>query len=431
MRLGSSISKMNRISIVSVEVAAIDMIRGNQMRLGSTLLCRLIRSTSSHHRPWHIAVAVTVGVLLGLLPKSSLFVLLGAVCLVAPTHLPMLVLTAVLVSFGSLLIQPLLGSVGLWSLTHPKLSEYWHRLDSLPLVPWLGIHNTVVNGCLCAWLVASIPIYVSARVLSGFLFATAVPDAVANIMLTADSSPQQSSLPVEQEIRPLAGLREPGVSRTPMAPPVVIWDDINHDQSYFDADTQHDEDQYVDDTGDEAVSSDQIVRRSADLAAWAEELITEELLMDDRSGSYSASQTDRPDVSTTHVAVDDEERWLIETTMEMVRIAERAVTNQAAIKAKQFGDQQDTQSAHTSTQENSEIQTVQSQDTSMAGMETGLPDSSIRREQMPHSDHRSHLGQARTGVAGGPTSGANRPREEALHYLLRHLKGVQEKAQKQ
>lgn len=373
-------------------------------------------------------MAITVGMLLGILPKTSfLCVLLGLLCVVLPAHLPMLVLTAVLVSFVSPLLQPALGSVGLWSLTNPNLSAYWLRLDSMPLVPWLGIHNTVVNGSLCAWLLISVPVYVAARIVIGTLFAAAMPDEIANIILTAEGSPKASILREEHEIRPLAGLQEPGIVRTPIAPPVVIWDDINHDQSSYESDTESELP-----VSRESNSADQIIHRSAELAAWAEELITEELLMDDRTGSRVSSEIERTNRPNVEAGVDDEERWLIETTMEMVRIAERAVTNQAAMKAKQSGDLRDVENSHSPTQENSQIQTVQMQNSTISHPDAEFPESTIRREQMPHTDHRSHLGQTRTGVAGGTTNGVvNRPREEALHYLLRHLKGVQEKAQKQ
>jgi hypothetical protein len=327
------------------------------------------------------------------------------------------------------------------------------RLDSVPLVPWLGIHNTTVHGSLVAWFVVSLPVYLSTLVLSRTLIDSAIPDEVADIILSTDV--RQQTIPVDQvqEIRPLSGLREAGSARPPIEPPFVIWDDINHDQNadevaryerfYFDTDF---------DTeiaaGTEATSSDQVIRRAADTAAWAEELITDELLMDNRSRSdnHEMPQNLADNLSADKNA-DDEERWLIETTIEMVRIAERAVTTQAAMKAKQSGDAPGAASADSSTKESFEIQTgnanqdaiakfqpissyVGSQSAPAAATDDAvLRESRILYEQMPHYDHRSHL--ASEGVAGGAASGlVNRPREEALHYLLRHLKGVQEKAQK-
>jgi len=381
-------------------------------------------------------MAVTAGALLGILPKTSfLFVLVGLICIVIPAHLPLLALTAILISFASPFLQPAFGRVGLWSLTHPNLSAYWMRLDSLPLVPWLGIHNTVVNGSLFAWFVVSVPVYLSSRVASRILFAAAIPDEVADVMLSADDVSHVSAVEEAHVLRPLTGVREPGFDRPQIEPPVVIWDDINHDLSYFEIEAESDSA-----TGTEATSSELVIRRSAEMAAWAEELITEELLMDDRSGSgnsvelpSNSAEFDKPvDSPSADVSVDDEERWLIETTIEMVRIAERAVTNQAVMKSKQSGEAQDVVSTDSPTQESCEIQTVQSQSiTVAAGAEATSPASSIRREQISHSDHRSHLGQTRAGVAGATSGVVNRPREEALHYLLRHLKGVQEKAQKQ
>jgi hypothetical protein len=197
-----------------------------------------------------------------------------------------------------------------------------------------------------------------------------------------------------------------------------------------------------------SVSSDEVIRRAAAMAAWTEELITEELLMDNRTGNSDRDTPRATAQESTKAAVEDEERWLIETTMEVVRIAERAVTNQAAMRSKRSSEAQDGTRTDSSTQENSEIQTgnaiqatvVEFQPISIApqgssitvSYEVQTSDASIRREQMPHSSRPSHLENARAGIAGGNTSGAlHPPREEALHYLLRHLKDFQEKAQKQ
>ncbi len=206
------------------------------MRLGSTLICRFVRSTSSHHRPWQIALAVAAGALLGLLPKSSMLVVVASfLCYLIPAHLPILVLTAVSISLAGPLLETTMGQIGLWSLTHPNLTGFWNRLDSFPLIPWLGIHNTVVNGSCVVWLVASIPIYVCALMVSRLFIDVSIPDAVVEVLLTADEPRAERSSEQEHVIRPIAGLRDPSIDRMPIEPPVVIWDDINHDPMFVDS----------------------------------------------------------------------------------------------------------------------------------------------------------------------------------------------------
>ena len=427
------------------------------MRLGSTLISRLVHNTSSHSRPWQIALAVTAGLLLGILPKISLlFWLVGVICVVLPAHLPLLMLTAILISFASPLLESTVGQMGLWSLTHPQLSAYWLRLDSLPWVPWLGIHNSVVHGCLLAWFAAAVPVYLCCRVVSNSLIDEAISEEVTDGLLSTDASSYARTLEQNHEIRPLAGMLEPGSARARIEPPIVIWDDIHHPQNADDV-ARSERSYYAKDadteiaTTTDAIRSDQVIRRAAETAAWAEELISDELLMDDRSGSSGHEGAHKALSSQrTDGAVDDEERWLIETTIEMVRIAERAVTHQAALKARQAGDVQDAASHNSSTLESTEIQTgnttqdvivefqplssyLGSQNSSAAAGEVArLPASQIRREQFPHADNRRHLEKSRDGAASSATSGvANQPREEALHYLLRHLKGIQQKAQNQ
>ena len=112
-----------------------------------TALVSLLSATSSRHGRGQIAAALTVGVVCGLLPKTSgLFVALLVLVYFLPVHL-LLTLTVTIVV--GLLSQPLIGwfdQVGSYSLTHPDWSEFWLRLDSYTLVPWLGLHNSVVHG---------------------------------------------------------------------------------------------------------------------------------------------------------------------------------------------------------------------------------------------------------------------------------------------
>lgn len=463
------------------------------MRVGLTLICQFIRSSSSHHRPGQIALGITIGLLIGLLPKTTaLFACVGLISFFMPVHLPLLTLTAFVASFAAPLLEAPLGQLGLWSLTHPRSAAFWFKLDRLPLVPWLGIHNSVVHGSFMLWMCSAIPVYVCSRSLSRVFVMDELEQQVATIVdsFKLVNEPAATIIaPTNQEPRAYKASLEAGTTSSiakPVTPPIVVWDDASQEKAAdatkplrFELDKllaaqkkpatyagMHSNTDDMQTQDDEALTADQVRQRAADLAAWAEELISEELLLDNRPhakhepAEVEASITDsnfaeESAADSTQSPVDDEERWLIETTMEVVRIAERAVTNQAALKAKNSEaasanhldentaniaeDVSDTDKQFdnvTSTSNPTEESTVnfaqnprQFGTTNSPSIDmSSLPaESTIRREQSPHSDHRSHLDTTRTTVSVG----GNRPREEALHYLLRHLKGIQEKAQKQ
>lgn len=120
----------------------------------------LLRSSSSRHRPWQLSAAIAVGVLCGLLPKLSFaFCLIAALCFLLPIHIPLSALVCVLCSLAANSLAPIAGRLGIWSLTNPLLSEFWLALDALPLVPWLGLHNSVVNGSLLIGVSLWLPVF--------------------------------------------------------------------------------------------------------------------------------------------------------------------------------------------------------------------------------------------------------------------------------
>ncbi len=145
-------------------------------------LIRLLTSTSSRHRSWQISAAVAIGVLGGVLPKTSLlFYMLLAAVVCLPVHLPLALLTMLAVSPVASLFQSQIGQVGLYALMHSSWSQFWLRLDAYPLFPWLSFHNTLVNGASLIGMALMLPVYAATRLGMGWLLAEAASVETARV----------------------------------------------------------------------------------------------------------------------------------------------------------------------------------------------------------------------------------------------------------
>ncbi len=173
----------------------------------SKAISSLLLKTSSRHQPWQIALAISLGVLAGLLPKLNLtFCLVGLVCYALPIHLPLATATCILVSLTvHWLVAPAFaiaaGRLGLWSLTDPLLGDLWMRLDAMPLVPWFRLHNTVTHG---SWLIGSaclVPVFLGCHALARHLELDGSPIACQSRRSAALADPA-----FEQELIPVVSI---------------------------------------------------------------------------------------------------------------------------------------------------------------------------------------------------------------------------------
>jgi uncharacterized protein (TIGR03546 family) len=104
--------------------------------------------------PTLISHSIAYGIVIGLIPKDNLLAVGGMACLFfLPLHRVSTILTIVLVSLLPWLTDPIAHQIGLSLLKPDAMREFWLRSMSTPLVPWLGIHNTVVLGGLLIGLV--------------------------------------------------------------------------------------------------------------------------------------------------------------------------------------------------------------------------------------------------------------------------------------
>lgn len=120
-----------------------------------------LRCTSSHRQPSAIALACAFGLSIGLIPKDNLFVLAlaGAMCFLRMNYLLATALI-VLVSFAAPWTDGITHPMGRWMLERPSLEVLWNELASWPILPWFRWNNSVVIGGFLFGMASFAPVYI-------------------------------------------------------------------------------------------------------------------------------------------------------------------------------------------------------------------------------------------------------------------------------
>jgi len=116
--------------------------------------------------PSSIALAIVMGIVVGVIPKFSLLPwVIGIIAMLLPLNLVAFVVTVAVFSFAGPLLDPWFHHVGYMVLTDPVLQGFWTSMAQSELFVWLQLNNTVVTGSISAWLVALLPGYFICKVL--------------------------------------------------------------------------------------------------------------------------------------------------------------------------------------------------------------------------------------------------------------------------
>ncbi len=107
-----------------------------------------------------LAMGLTMGMLIGLIPKDSLFTYgLGGVMLLSTANLLTGTIAIFCFSWVGAMIDPLTHRLGNYVLTFDFFEPTLVYLSQLPLVPWTRFENTVVTGNVLLGLMLAIPVY--------------------------------------------------------------------------------------------------------------------------------------------------------------------------------------------------------------------------------------------------------------------------------
>ncbi|MEL7496931.1 MAG: TIGR03546 family protein [Planctomycetota bacterium] len=114
--------------------------------------------------PHQLALGITLGVMVGLLPKDSLLpYVIGAIAILTPGNLICLAVGCLIGSIASPWMDPLTHQIGSSILTFEPLQPLLASLYQLPMIPWARLENTVVTGNLALGIITAVPVYFVSR----------------------------------------------------------------------------------------------------------------------------------------------------------------------------------------------------------------------------------------------------------------------------
>jgi len=127
-------------------------------------IIKLLKSLNTNRNPGEIAHAVSIGFILGFVPKGNLlWVFLFILFLFVRINKGALFFITLLASAIAPSLDGLFDSLGYWVLVHPSLSPSFSLLLDIPFIAFTSFNDTLVMGSLCFGLLSYIPLYFLAR----------------------------------------------------------------------------------------------------------------------------------------------------------------------------------------------------------------------------------------------------------------------------
>lgn len=121
---------------------------------------KTVRALLAADSPGQLAAGFTIGMMIGLVPKTNLIALSLCVLLFSlRCNKELGIVAAVMFSFVGQWTDPIAHKLGVFALSLDSLQATYASVLNLPLGPWLGFNNTVVAGSLLLGLYAAYPVF--------------------------------------------------------------------------------------------------------------------------------------------------------------------------------------------------------------------------------------------------------------------------------
>ena len=129
-------------------------------------IVKFLQGLNSNKSPSEIAVACSLGVLLGFMPKNNAlwFIILIFFFFVRLNKGAYILITA-LVSLFAWCLDPFFNDIGYKILTYPKFENFFSMLLDVPFVSFTKFNDSIVMGSLAFSLALFIPVFFLMRIL--------------------------------------------------------------------------------------------------------------------------------------------------------------------------------------------------------------------------------------------------------------------------
>lgn len=129
-------------------------------------IIKSITAINANNRPGEIAAAITIGLMLGLIPAGNItwFVLFGMTLFLKINFGMEMIVLAIVKPFAHLL-DPFFDVIGYNILTTKSLEGIFTQWYNTPIVPYTGFNNTAVVGSIIAMIILFIPLWFLFRTL--------------------------------------------------------------------------------------------------------------------------------------------------------------------------------------------------------------------------------------------------------------------------
>src|SRR3989338_7521527 len=128
------------------------------------IIRQFFQGLTAETTPGQIGAGITLGFLIGLMPKATLTAQLLIILMMAMrVNIPMAILSVLAVSLANPLLDRISDPIGYALLTSGALRPLWTSLYNMPIAPWTGFNNTVVPGGLVLGALLSAPVFFAGR----------------------------------------------------------------------------------------------------------------------------------------------------------------------------------------------------------------------------------------------------------------------------